>query len=129
MTTSQIQNNNFNCIKSVCIFFSDHNLICCFQIPLSGYGGTSNLILENVKKLSDSYMVTVNDLIPGKESRIVFSIRNTGSRAAFVKAIGFKDSQKKVFLDSKVLRIFPDKFVLKEKTQEVSIKVFTKYIN
>lgn len=95
----------------------------CFQIPLSGYGGASNLILEDVKKLSDSYMVTVNSLIPGKESRVVFSIRNTGSRAAFVKAVVFKDSQKKVFLDPKVLRIFPDKFVLKEKTQEVSIKI------
>ncbi|ELK15038.1 Centrosomal protein of 192 kDa [Pteropus alecto] len=89
-----------------------------FTIPLSGYGGTSNLILEDVKKLSDSYMVTLNDLIPGKESRIVFSIRNTGSRAAFVKAVGFKDSQKKVFLDPQVFRIFPDKFVLKENTQE-----------
>ncbi|KAM5219037.1 centrosomal protein of 192 kDa isoform 2-T2 [Hipposideros larvatus] len=95
-----------------------------FTIPLSGYGGTSNLILEDVKKLSDSYMVTMNDLIPGKESKVVFSIRNTGSRAAFVKAVGFKDSQKKVFLDPKVLRIFPDKFVLKEKTQEVVTIVY-----
>lgn len=89
-----------------------------FTIPLSGYGGTSHLILEDVKKLSDSYMVTVNDLIPGKESRIVFSVHNTGSRAAFVKAVGFKDSQKKVLLDPEVLRIFPDKFVLKGKTQQ-----------
>ncbi|XP_062057295.1 centrosomal protein of 192 kDa isoform X1 [Lepus europaeus] len=89
-----------------------------FMIPLSGYGGTSNLILEGVKKLSDSYMVTVNGLIPGKESKVVFSVRNTGSRAAFVKAVGFKDSQKKVVLDPKVLRIIPDKFVLKERTQE-----------
>lgn len=68
-------------------------------------------------------MVTVNDLVPGQESRIVISVRNTGSRAAFVKAVGFKDSQKKVLLDPKVLRIFPDKFVLKERTQEVSMKV------
>lgn len=89
---------------------------------MSGYGGTSNLILEDVKKLSDSYLVTVNDLIPGKESKVVFSIRNTGSRAAFVKAVCFKDSQRKVLLDPKVMRIFPDKFVLKERTQEVSIK-------
>nr|XP_048275455.1 centrosomal protein of 192 kDa isoform X2 [Myodes glareolus] len=89
-----------------------------FMIPLSGYGGTSNLILEDVKKLSDSYLVTVNDLIPGKESKVIFSIRNTGSRAAFVKAVCFKDSQRKVLLDPKVLRIFPDKFVLKERTQE-----------
>ncbi|KAM4841247.1 centrosomal protein of 192 kDa isoform 1-T2 [Thomomys bottae] len=89
-----------------------------FMIPLSGYGGTSNLILEGVKKLPDSYMVTMKDLIPGKESKIVFSVRNTGSRAAFVKAVCFKDSQKKNLLDSKVLRIFPDKFVLKERARE-----------
>ncbi|XP_007949874.2 centrosomal protein of 192 kDa [Orycteropus afer afer] len=89
-----------------------------FTIPLSGYGGTSNLILEDVKKLSDSYMVTMNELIPGKESQIVFSVRNTGSRAAFVKAVCFKNSQTKVLLDPKVMRIFPDKFVLKERTQE-----------
>ncbi|KAB1258255.1 Centrosomal protein of 192 kDa, partial [Camelus dromedarius] len=96
-----------------------------FTIPLSGYGGTSNLILEDVKKLSDSYMVAVNDLVPGRESRIVFSVRNTGSRAAFVKAVGFKDSQKKVLLDPKVLRIFPDKFVLKERTQEDVTIIYT----
>ncbi|XP_031221807.1 centrosomal protein of 192 kDa isoform X2 [Mastomys coucha] len=89
-----------------------------FMIPLSGYGGTSNLILEDVKKLSDSYLVTMNDLIPGKESKVIFSIRNTGSRAAFVRAVCFKDSQRKVLLDPKVLRIFPDKFILKERTQE-----------
>ncbi|XP_021120952.1 centrosomal protein of 192 kDa isoform X4 [Heterocephalus glaber] len=89
-----------------------------FMIPLSGYGGTSNLILEGVKKLSDSYMVTVNSLVPGKESRAVLSVRNTGSRAAFIKAVGFRDYQKKVLLDPKVLRILPDKFVLKERTQE-----------
>uniref|UniRef100_A0A8C6R3L5 Centrosomal protein of 192 kDa n=1 Tax=Nannospalax galili TaxID=1026970 RepID=A0A8C6R3L5_NANGA len=53
-----------------------------------------------------------------KSIKVVFSIRNTGSRAAFVKAVGFKDSQKRVLLDPKVLRIFPDKFVLKERTQE-----------
>ncbi|XP_076768637.1 centrosomal protein of 192 kDa isoform X2 [Arvicanthis niloticus] len=89
-----------------------------FMIPLSGYGGTSNLILEDVKKLSDSYLVTMNGLIPGKESKVIFSIRNTGSRAAFVRAVCFKDSQRKVLLDPKVLRIFPDKFVLKERTKE-----------
>ncbi|CAH7032878.1 Cep192 [Phodopus roborovskii] len=96
-----------------------------FMIPLSGYGGTSNLILEDVKKLSDSYLVTVNDLIPGKESKVIFSIRNTGSRAAFVKAICFKDSQRKVLLDPKILRIFPDKFVLKERTQEDITLIYT----
>lgn len=96
-----------------------------FMIPLSGYGGTSNLILEDVKKLSDSYLVTLNDLIPGKESKVIFSVRNTGSRAAFVRAVCFKDSQRKVLLDPKVLRISPDKFILKERTQEDVTLIYT----
>ncbi|XP_068955575.1 centrosomal protein of 192 kDa [Petaurus breviceps papuanus] len=95
-----------------------------FSIPLSGYGGTSNLILEDVKKLSDSYMVTVNGPVPGKESRIVFSVRNTGSRAAYVKAVCFKDSQTKVVLDPQVMRILPDKFVLKERAQEIITLIY-----
>nr|XP_020841242.1 centrosomal protein of 192 kDa isoform X3 [Phascolarctos cinereus] len=95
-----------------------------FSIPLSGYGGTSNLILEDVKKLSDSYMVTVNGPVPGKESRIVFSVRNTGSRAAYVKAVCFKDSQAKVVLDPQVLRILPDKFVLRERAQEMITLIY-----
>ncbi|XP_072462705.1 centrosomal protein of 192 kDa [Notamacropus eugenii] len=95
-----------------------------FSIPLSGYGGASNLILEDVKKLSDSYMVTVNSPIPGKESRIVFSVRNTGSRAAYVKAVCFKDSQGKVLLDPQVMRILPDKFVLKERAQEMITLIY-----
>lgn len=78
--------------------------------------------MEGVKKLSDSYMVAVSGLVPGQESKAVVSVRNTGSRAAFVKAIAFKDSQKKVVLDPEVLRIIPDKFVLKERSQEVSTK-------
>ncbi|KAL1773624.1 centrosomal protein of 192 kDa isoform X1 [Sigmodon hispidus] len=96
-----------------------------FMIPLSGYGGTSNLILEDVKKLSDSYLVTMNDLIPGKESKVIFSIRNTGSRAAFVKAVCLKDSPRKVCLDPKVMRVLPDKFVLKERTQEDVTVIYT----
>ncbi|XP_036613779.1 centrosomal protein of 192 kDa isoform X2 [Trichosurus vulpecula] len=95
-----------------------------FSIPLSGYGGTSNLILEDVKKLSDSYMITVNGPVPGKESRVVFSVRNTGSRAAYVKAVCFKDSQAKVILDSQVMRILPDKFVLKERAQEMITLIY-----
>ncbi|XP_075386005.1 centrosomal protein of 192 kDa isoform X3 [Tenrec ecaudatus] len=121
---------------NICILFAPTRLSCMlakleikqlgirsqlgikFTIPLSGYGGTSNLILENVKRLSDHYMVAMNGLIPGKERRVVFSVRNTGSRAAFVKAVCFKDSQKKILLDPKVMRIFPDQFVLKERTQK-----------
>ncbi|KAG5857108.1 hypothetical protein ANANG_G00015060 [Anguilla anguilla] len=52
-----------------------------FTIPLSGYGGTSNIILEEVKKLSDSYVVTLGGVAAGRVSKACLSMRNTGSRA------------------------------------------------
>uniref|UniRef100_A0A8C8RB39 Centrosomal protein 192 n=1 Tax=Pelusios castaneus TaxID=367368 RepID=A0A8C8RB39_9SAUR len=91
-----------------------------FTIPLSGYGGTSNVILENVKKLSDSYMVTLNGLLSDKLQEVSFHIRNMGSRAAYVKALCFRDLQSKAVMDPKVMIVSPDKFVLKEGTEEVS---------
>ncbi|KAM8966922.1 centrosomal protein of 192 kDa [Pelodytes ibericus] len=90
-----------------------------FTIPLSGYGGTSNLILEDVKKLSDSYMVILNGVSSGRVRKIAFCIRNTGSRAAYVKAVCFADFQKSVVMDHKVFCVTPEKFVLKEKSQEI----------
>uniref|UniRef100_A0A8C8RAC5 Centrosomal protein 192 n=1 Tax=Pelusios castaneus TaxID=367368 RepID=A0A8C8RAC5_9SAUR len=90
-----------------------------FTIPLSGYGGTSNVILENVKKLSDSYMVTLNGLLSDKLQEVSFHIRNMGSRAAYVKALCFRDLQSKAVMDPKVMIVSPDKFVLKEGTEEV----------
>uniref|UniRef100_A0A452I322 Uncharacterized protein n=1 Tax=Gopherus agassizii TaxID=38772 RepID=A0A452I322_9SAUR len=90
-----------------------------FTIPLSGYGGTSNVILENVKKLSDSYMVTLNGLLPDKFREVTFRIRNMGFRAAYVKALCFRDLQSKAVMDPKVIVVSPDKFVLKEGTQEM----------
>ncbi|XP_041101088.1 centrosomal protein of 192 kDa isoform X2 [Polyodon spathula] len=90
-----------------------------FTIPLSGYGGTSNIILEDVKKLSDSYIVTLNGIAPGKVSKVSVCMRNTGSRAAYIKAIPFMDLQTEKLMDSKVISISPQQFVLKERTRKV----------
>ncbi|XP_058878688.1 centrosomal protein of 192 kDa isoform X1 [Acipenser ruthenus] len=90
-----------------------------FTIPLSGYGGTSNIILEDVKKLSDSYIVTLNGIAPGKVSKVTICMRNTGSRAAYIKAIPFMDLQTEKLMDPKVISISPQQFVLKERTRKV----------
>ncbi|KAM4704993.1 centrosomal protein of 192 kDa [Rhinophrynus dorsalis] len=90
-----------------------------FTIPLSGYGGTSNLILEDVKKLSDSYVVTLNGISSGKISTVSFCIRNTGSRAAYVKSVCFADFNSNVTMDPNVLSVNPEKFVLKERSHEI----------
>ncbi|XP_054046587.1 centrosomal protein of 192 kDa isoform X1 [Rissa tridactyla] len=90
-----------------------------FTIPLSGYGGTSSIALENVKKLSDSYMVTLDGLLPSRLRTASFHIRNMGSRAAYVKAVCFANLQTKTVMDPQVMMVSPEKFVLREGTHEV----------
>ncbi|XP_012427355.5 centrosomal protein of 192 kDa isoform X2 [Taeniopygia guttata] len=90
-----------------------------FTIPLSGYGGTSNIILENVKKLSDSFMVTLEGSLSARLQKTSFHVRNTGSRAAYVKALCLENLQTKTVMDPQVMTVSPEKFVLREGTHEV----------
>ncbi|RMC15603.1 hypothetical protein DUI87_07805 [Hirundo rustica rustica] len=90
-----------------------------FTIPLSGYGGTSNIILENVKKLSDSFMVTLEGSSSARLQKASFHVRNTGSRAAYVKALCLGNLQTKTMMDPQVMTLSPEKFVLREGTHEV----------
>uniref|UniRef100_A0A7N6AN67 Centrosomal protein 192 n=1 Tax=Anabas testudineus TaxID=64144 RepID=A0A7N6AN67_ANATE len=89
-----------------------------FTIPLSGYGGTSNIILEEQRKQTDGYVATLTDIAVGHVSKVCLCVRNTGSRAAFIKAIAFSDLQKRSVLESSVISLAPSQFVLKERTQE-----------
>ncbi|KAG7470070.1 hypothetical protein MATL_G00135730 [Megalops atlanticus] len=90
-----------------------------FTIPLSGYGGTSNIVLEDVRKVSDSYVVTVGGVAAGRVSKVCLSMRNTGSRAAFVKAAAYAELPTRTLMDPSVISMSPSQFVLKERTQEV----------
>ncbi|XP_042725882.1 centrosomal protein of 192 kDa isoform X2 [Lagopus leucura] len=90
-----------------------------FTIPLSGYGGTSNIILESVKKLSDSYTLTLDGLLPSRLKRVSFCVRNTGSRAAYVKALCFANLQTKTVVDPQVMTVSPEKFILTEGAHEM----------
>ncbi|KAG7475204.1 hypothetical protein JOB18_027049 [Solea senegalensis] len=90
-----------------------------FTIPLSGYGGTSNIILEDQRKQADSYVATLTDIAVGRVSKVCLCVRNTGSRAAFVKAVAFSDVQTRSVLEPSVISLAPSQFVLKERTQEV----------
>lgn len=89
------------------------------QIPLSGYGGTSNIILEEQRKQADGYVATLPDVAVGHVSKVCLSVRNTGSRAAFIKAVAFSDLATRTPMEPSVLSLAPSQFVLKERTQEV----------
>ncbi|XP_071324472.1 centrosomal protein of 192 kDa isoform X3 [Trachinotus anak] len=90
-----------------------------FTIPLSGYGGTSNIILEDQRKQTDSYVATLSDIAVGHVSKVCLCVRNTGSRAAFIKAIAFSDVQTRSVMEPSVISLAPSQFVIKERTQEV----------
>ncbi|XP_037533103.1 centrosomal protein of 192 kDa [Nematolebias whitei] len=90
-----------------------------FIIPLSGYGGTSNIILEDQRKQADGYVATLTEVAVGCVSKMCLCVRNTGSRAAFVKAVAFSDLPARSVLEPSVLSLAPSQFVLKERTQEV----------
>ncbi|KFO97386.1 Centrosomal protein of 192 kDa, partial [Calypte anna] len=89
-----------------------------FSIPLSGYGGTSNIILENVLSLLDNYMVTLERMLPGRSRKTTFCVRNTGSRAAYVKALCFANLRTETVMEPQVMTVSPEKFVLREGTHE-----------
>lgn len=106
--------------------------LCCvfhLQIPLSGYGGTSNIILEDQRKQGDGYVATMTDIAVGHVSKACLCVRNTGSRAAFIKAAAFCDVQTRSVMEPSVISLSPSQFVLKERTQEVggSDKLFPQH--
>ncbi|XP_016143024.1 centrosomal protein of 192 kDa-like [Sinocyclocheilus grahami] len=90
-----------------------------FTIPLSGYGGTSNVILEELRKRSEGYVATLSGVQAGRVRKLCVCVRNTGSRAAFVKAVSFSNLQNRAVMDSTIISLSPSQFVLKERTQEV----------
>ncbi|XP_038162172.1 centrosomal protein of 192 kDa isoform X1 [Cyprinodon tularosa] len=90
-----------------------------FIIPLSGYGGTSNIILEDQRKYGDGYVATLSDVAVGCVSKVCLCVRNTGSRAAFVKAVAFSDIPSRSLMPASVMSLAPSQFVLQERTQEV----------
>ncbi|XP_037393064.1 centrosomal protein of 192 kDa [Pygocentrus nattereri] len=90
-----------------------------FTIPLSGYGGTSNVILEDLRKRSDGYVATLSGIQAGHVSKLCVCVRNTGSRAAFVRAVAYSDLEKRAVMESTVISLSPSQFILKERTQEV----------
>ncbi|XP_054841844.1 centrosomal protein of 192 kDa [Eublepharis macularius] len=89
-----------------------------FTIPLYGYGGKSCVILEGVKKHCNRYLVELNELSPGETSQVSFSLNNTGCRAAYVKALCFRNFSEGIIMDPNMLNLFPEKFVLKEGEQQ-----------
>ena len=62
------------------------------QVPLSGYGGVSKLIVEDVHETDHGcYSINVGQVTTSKSPIIcTVTVFNVGRRSAFVKALGFQ---------------------------------------
>uniref|UniRef100_A0A8D2P1X7 Centrosomal protein of 192 kDa n=1 Tax=Zosterops lateralis melanops TaxID=1220523 RepID=A0A8D2P1X7_ZOSLA len=69
------------------------------------------------------------DQTPGDSiKQASFHVRNTGSRAAYVKALCLGDLQTKTVMDPRVMTLSPEKFVLREGAHEVSTVLFSEAV-
>lgn len=78
------------------------------------------MILEELRKRSDGYVATLSGIHAGRLSKLCVCVRNTGSRAAFIRAVPFSNLETRTVMDSTVISLSPSQFILKERTQEVS---------
>ena len=74
--------------------YNENQRIVCFtstQIPLTGYGGVSQLELEGMHKgQNGNFWTSMGHPIVGQNSIIKVNIKNSGDRAAYVKVLPFK---------------------------------------
>ncbi|XP_071480003.1 uncharacterized protein [Diadema antillarum] len=95
-----------------------------YTLPLSGYGGVSNLSLEDVKLRGDMYSQDMGALTPGQHTVHTIKVRNVGLRAAFVKVMCFSDPQTKAKLTSSHLNVEPNEFVISPKMSKTLTVIY-----
>lgn len=78
------------------------------------------MILEELRKRSDGYVATLSGIQTGRVGKLCVCVRNTGSRAAFIRAVPYSNLEKRTVMDPTVISLSPSQFILKERTQEVS---------
>eukprot|EP00111_Clytia_hemisphaerica_P016231 TCONS_00048009-protein len=87
-----------------------------YVIPLSGYGGCSNLDISGAKVVNGEFVVDLGHLSIGQKRTVTLMLRNSGMRASFVALKCFSDITARIEYPSTHVTISPNNFVLMEKT-------------
>ncbi|XP_074619097.1 uncharacterized protein LOC141877946 isoform X2 [Acropora palmata] len=94
------------------------------KIPLYGCGGTSHLVLVDIRQLSEGYVINLGEVSLGKKNSLKVVVRNSGSRAAFVKAVCYSDIHSLQQYPSTHLKVSPNSFILSERTSKTVLVDF-----
>lgn len=99
-----------------------------YTIPLAGYGGRSQIEIQNMPKthlktrafFGDNRPTYYSTYLGGNSNK--FIVMNHGCRSAFIKLIAYKDVNFTQIVTSVVL--YPSQFVLKEKqSKDISLRI------
>lgn len=96
-----------------------------YSIPLSGYGGTSSLVWDGVERgQSGSYWTNLGPINCSQPAVVKSSVRNSGTRMAYVKALCFHDLGCRQQMPDERVLIQPSSFCLPpDSTQDIAIVI------
>ncbi|XP_068724654.1 centrosomal protein of 192 kDa-like isoform X2 [Montipora capricornis] len=94
------------------------------KIPLYGCGGTSQLVLVDIRQLSEGYVTNIGEVSLGKRNSVKVVVRNSGTRAAFVKAVCYSDIHLLQQYPPTHLSVHPNSFILSERTSKTLLVEF-----
>ena len=83
-----------------------------FQIPLTGYGGRSQILIVNAERTSEGYWMNIGEV--KKLERNVFKVYllNNGVRKAYIKAVCQDNKPTKPVLTHPLVTITPSEFII-----------------
>jgi len=87
-----------------------------YIIPLTGYGGCSNLDINGAQRLNDQFWIDMGEVYLGKTNVVNIMLRNSGSRGAFVNIKCYSDITARIEYPATHVNITPNHFILLEKT-------------
>ncbi|KAJ8300921.1 hypothetical protein KUTeg_022440 [Tegillarca granosa] len=84
-----------------------------YNVPLFGYGGTSNVVIEDshVYDSDGKRYIDVGTITAGKTITIQLTLRNTGDRTAYIKSLVYTDNSCTKLLVNRCY-VKPDEFLL-----------------
>lgn len=94
------------------------------KIPLYGCGGTSQLVLVDIRQLSEGYVTNIGEVSLGKKNSVKVVVRNSGTRAAFVKVVCYSDIHSLQLYPSTHLKVHPHSFILSARTSKTLLIEF-----
>ena len=96
-----------------------------FQIPLTGYGGRSQILIVNAERTSDGYWMNIGEI--KKLERNVFKVYllNNGVRKAYIKAVCKDNKPTKPILTPPQVTITPSEFIIFPQDYKSILVTFT----